>query len=71
LDRRRQLRAIPELAVSLDMREGELFGLAEEDLDLDGEKIVRVRQQVRKTGQSFAFARFSRTTESCRDSSKS
>jgi hypothetical protein len=51
-----ELRAIPELAVSLDMREGELFDLAEEDLDLDGEKIVRVRRQVRKIGQSFAFA---------------
>lgn len=28
------LRAIPELAASLAMREGEQFGLAEEDLDL-------------------------------------
>ena len=36
-------RAIPELAASLGMPEGELFGLAEEDLDLDQEKIGRAR----------------------------
>ena len=33
--------------------EGELFGLAEEDLDLDREKIVRVRRQVKKLGPVF------------------
>ena len=33
------------------MREGELFGLAEEDLDLDGDKTVRVRRQVKKLRQ--------------------
>lgn len=51
-----ELRAIPELAASLGMREGELFGLAEEDLDLDGEKIVRVRRQVKKLGKDHVFA---------------
>lgn len=49
------LRAIPELAASCGMREGELFGLAVEDIDLD-EKIVRVRRQVKKIGRSFVFA---------------
>jgi integrase len=50
------LRAIPELAASLGMREGELFGPAEEDIDLDGEKVVRVRRQVKQIGQVFVFA---------------
>lgn len=51
-----ELRAIPELAASLGMREGELFGLAEEDLDLDGDKTVRVRRQVKKLGKDYVFA---------------
>jgi integrase len=51
-----ELRAIPELAASLGMREGELFGLAEEDLDLDEEKVVRVRRHVKKIGRVFVFA---------------
>jgi integrase len=51
-----QLRAIPELAASLGMREGELFGLAEEDIDLDGEKVVRVRRQFKAIGRAFVFA---------------
>jgi integrase len=51
-----ELRAIPELAASLGMREGELFGLAEEDLDLDQEKIVRIRRQVKRIGRVFVFA---------------
>ena len=50
-----ELRAIPELAASLGLREGELFGLAEEDLDLDAEKVVRVRRQVKKIGRAFVF----------------
>ncbi len=50
-----QLRAIPELAASCGMREGELFGLALEDFDLD-ERIVRVRRQVKKIGCAFVFA---------------
>jgi integrase len=49
------LRAIPELAASLGLREAELFGLSEEDLDLDGEKVVRVRRQVKKIGRVFVF----------------
>jgi len=51
-----QLRAIPELAASLGMREGELFGLAQEDLDLDEERVVRVRRQVKRIGRVFVFA---------------
>lgn len=51
----RSLRAIPELAASCGMREGELFGLAVEDFDMD-EKVVRVRRQVKKIGRSFVFA---------------
>lgn len=51
-----ELRAIPELAASLGMREGELFGLALEDLDLDKDKILRVRRQVKKIGKHYVFA---------------
>jgi integrase len=49
------LRAIPELAASCGMREGELFGLALEDVDFD-EKVIRVRRQVKKIGQAFVLA---------------
>jgi integrase len=51
-----ELRAIPELAASLGKREGELFGLAAEDLDLDQDKIVRVRRLVKRIGRLFVFA---------------
>jgi len=51
-----ELRAIPELAASLGMREGELYGLAAEDFDLDQQKIVRVRRQVKRIGRVFVFA---------------
>jgi integrase len=50
-----QLRAIPELAASCGMGEGELFGLALEDFDQE-ERIVRVRRQVKKIGCAFVFA---------------
>jgi integrase len=51
-----ELRTIPELAASLGMREGELFGLAADDFDLDDEKVVRVRRQVKRIGRNFVFA---------------
>jgi site-specific recombinase XerC len=54
------LRALPELAVSCGMREGELFGIALEDFDFD-EKIVRVRRQVKRLGHSYIFARPARS----------
>ncbi len=50
-----ELRAIPELAASCGMREGELFGLAAEDFGLD-ERIVRVRRQVKRVGCASVFA---------------
>ena len=49
------LRALPELGASCGMREGELFGVALEDLDFDG-KIVRVRRQVKRLGTVYVFA---------------
>jgi integrase len=51
-----ELRAIPELAASLGMREGELYGLGEEDFDLDGQKVLRVRRQIKRIGRDFVFA---------------
>ncbi|HEV2377570.1 MAG TPA: site-specific integrase [Streptosporangiaceae bacterium] len=49
------LRALPELAASCGMREGELFGVALEDFDFD-EKIVRVRRQIKNLGGTYLFA---------------
>jgi integrase len=49
------LRALPELAASCGMREGELFGIAFEDFDFD-EKIVKVRRQIKNLGGSYVFA---------------
>jgi integrase len=49
------LRAVPELAASCGMREGELFGIALEDFDY-GEKVVRVRRQVKRLGSTYVFA---------------
>jgi len=49
------LRALPELAASCGLREGELFGIALEDFDFD-EKIIRVRRQVKRLGDSYIFA---------------
>jgi len=48
------LRALPELAASCGMREGELFGIALEDFDFD-EKILRVRRQVKNLGGMYVF----------------
>jgi len=49
------LRALPELAASCGLREGELFGIALEDFDFD-EKIVRIRRQIKKLGGAYIFA---------------
>jgi integrase len=49
------LRALPELAASCGMREGELFGISLEDFDFD-EKIVRVRRQVKRLDSIYVFA---------------
>jgi hypothetical protein len=40
------------------MREGELYGLGEEDFDLDGQKVLRVRRQIKRIGRDFVFARY-------------
>jgi integrase len=49
------LRALPELAVSCGMREGELFGVALEDFDFEN-KVLRVRRQIKNLGGSYVFA---------------
>jgi integrase len=49
------LRALPELAVSCGMREGELFGIALEDFDFS-EKVVRVRRQIKNLRGDYLFA---------------
>ncbi len=37
------------------LRQGEIFGLAEEDIDFD-EMVIHVRRQVKKLGKYFVFA---------------
>ncbi|MEZ0074921.1 tyrosine-type recombinase/integrase [Planotetraspora sp. GP83] len=48
-------RLIPIIAASCGLRQGELFGLALEDIDFD-EGIVRVRRQIKKLGRDHVFA---------------
>ncbi|MET8142725.1 site-specific integrase [Sphaerisporangium sp. NPDC005288] len=49
------LRALPIVAAGCGLRQGELFGLALEDLDF-GEKLVRVRRQIKKLGTQYVYA---------------
>jgi integrase len=49
------LRLLPLIGATCGLREGELFGLALEDIDFD-EKVVRVRRQLKKLGRDYVFA---------------
>jgi integrase len=49
------LRAVPELAASCGLREGELFGVALEDFDFE-DKVLRVRRQIKNLGGGYVFA---------------
>ncbi len=48
-------RLLPIVGAACGMREGELYGLALEDIDVD-EQIVKIRRQVKKLGQHFVYA---------------
>nr|WP_238165812.1 site-specific integrase [Kribbella sp. VKM Ac-2527] len=48
-------RPIASLGAACGLRQGELFGLAEEDVDFDG-MVIHVRRQVKKLGSEFVFA---------------
>jgi integrase len=50
-----QYRPIASIGAACGLRQGELFGLAEEDVDFD-EMVIRVRRQVKKLGREFVFA---------------
>lgn len=43
-------RAIPTLGATAGLRQGELLGLAEEDIDFDA-MLIHVRQQVKRLGK--------------------
>lgn len=49
------LRALPILGSTLGMREGELYGFAEEDIDYE-KSIVHVRRQIKKLDGVWCFA---------------
>lgn len=48
------LRLLPTIGATCGLREGELFGLAEEDIDYD-EGVVHVRRQLKKLGKHYVF----------------
>lgn len=49
------LRLLPILGSTCGLREGELFGLALEDIDFD-ERVIRLRRQIKKLGKDYVFA---------------
>ncbi|MGW5265683.1 tyrosine-type recombinase/integrase [Microbispora sp. NPDC004025] len=48
-------RALPVVGAACGLRQGELFGLALEDIDLD-DHVIRVRRQIKKLGSDFVYA---------------
>jgi integrase len=48
-------RPIASIGAASGLRQGEIFGLAEEDIDFD-EMVIHVRRQVQKLGKDFVFA---------------
>lgn len=49
------LRLLPTIGATCGLREGELFGLAVEDIDFD-EGVIHVRRQIKKLGKEYVFA---------------
>jgi integrase len=50
-----QYRAIPTIGAAAGLRQGELFGLAKDDIDFEA-MVIHVRRQVKKLGKYFVFA---------------
>ncbi|WP_055478094.1 tyrosine-type recombinase/integrase [Sphaerimonospora mesophila] len=48
-------RLVPIVAASCGLRQGELFGLALQDVDFD-EQVIRVRRQIKKLGTDHVYA---------------
>jgi integrase len=48
-------RLVPVLGASCGLRQGEIFGLAQEDLDFSA-RLLRVRRQIKKLGTGFVFS---------------
>lgn len=49
------LRLLPEIGSTCGLREGELFGLALEDVDFD-QMVIHVRRQIKKLDSAYVFA---------------
>jgi integrase len=49
------LRGVPQLGASCGLREGEIFGIALEDIDFD-EQVIRVRRQLKNLGGKYVYA---------------
>ncbi|MET9272165.1 tyrosine-type recombinase/integrase [Kribbella sp. NPDC003557] len=50
-----EYRPIASVGAACGLRQGEVFGLAEEDVDFE-EMVIHVRRQVKKLGREFVFA---------------
>ncbi|MEU4290878.1 hypothetical protein AB0E63_21850 [Kribbella sp. NPDC026596] len=50
-----QYQAIPIIGAAAGLRQGEFFGLGQEDLDFD-EMVIHVRRQVKRLGRDYVFA---------------
>jgi integrase len=48
-------RPLAVIAAACGLRQGEIFGLALEDIDFD-QKVIRVRRQVKRLGKEYVFA---------------
>jgi len=50
-----EYKLVPILAAGCGLRQGEIFGVSEEDFDFE-EKVLHVRRQVKKLGSEYVFA---------------
>jgi integrase len=50
-----QYRPLAAVGAACGLRQGEIFGLTEEDIDFD-QMVIHVRRQVKKLGKNFVFA---------------
>lgn len=48
-------RLLPMIGAACELRQGELFGLALEDVDFE-ERVLRIRRQIKKLGSDHAYA---------------
>lgn len=50
-----EFRLIPIIGSAAGLRQGEMFGLSDDDFDFE-ERVIRIRRQVKRLGREFVFA---------------